>query len=75
MEVPDSSSLLDSHRVVCPAGSGGGNSASEHILTGKRPCFNQVVVLDDDVMFLQQEPSKNGKRKALEKPHFHMLMG
>lgn len=29
--VPDSSSLLDSHRVVCPEGSGGGNSAREHI--------------------------------------------
>lgn len=29
---PDSSSLLDSHRVMFPERSGGGNSASEHIL-------------------------------------------
>lgn len=75
MAVPESSSLLDSHRVVCPVGSGGGNSASEHILAGKRPCFNQVVVLGDDFTLLPQEPSKDGKRKALEEPHFHMLMG
>lgn len=34
---PGSNSLLDSHRVVCPGGRGGGNSAREHILNTVKP--------------------------------------
>lgn len=73
MEVPDSSSLLASHRVVCPVGSGGGNSASEHILTRKRQFSSQVTMLGGDFMFSSRGQYKMGKREALEAPRCQML--
>ena len=39
---PDSSWLLDSHRVVCPEGSGGGNRAREHIFNPVKLCYTTL---------------------------------
>lgn len=53
---PASSSLLDSHRVVCPVGSGGGNNAREHILTlEKHHGVSQVNTAGVHVLFTPQE--------------------